>query len=758
MGNGGLHLSADDIALIKKLLDEGRPLPQRFRAELFEDARQVELIWQGKSSEVTNVVLPFQSIEQVDEPRSEDGKPLDQLDLFTLGQGGRQLSGWTNKLIWGDNKLVLSSLKNGPLRREIEDAGGLKLIYIDPPFDVGADFSFDIEVGGEEFIKEASVIEELAYRDTWGKGTESYLSMLYERLRLAADLLSPNGSIYVHVGWQVSGAVRVILDEIFGPGGAPGKPGFKNEIAWKCTSAHSDSGRYGINHQTILFYVKGDSHIWNSPLGEYEQEYVDQYYRYKEPDGRRFKSGDLSAYGLSGGGYQYEWNGHMRLWRCPVETMQRLHDEGRVFYTKNGIARLKGFLDESEGLPVQTIWADKDVQYVVSWGDENTGYDTQKSQGLLKRIIEASSSPGDLVMDFFCGSGTTLAVAEKLGRKWIGCDLGRFAIHTTRKRMIAVQRELKSKGENYRAFEILNLGKYERQFFAGINPNLPEEEKVRLATQKEEQYLHLILTAYKAERVLQSPPFHGRQGATMVIVGPLDAPVTQTILHEALAACKRMKISKVDILGFDFEMGLMPYEVDKAREQGVSIQLRYIPRDVFDKRAVEKGQVKFYDVAYLEIKPVVEGQKVRVELADFGVYYRQDDDQAKLDRMKAGASRVIVKDGQVVKVSKDKQGVPSEEVLTNQWTDWIDYWAVDFDFFTRPETVRILEGDTERSVYTGNYLFENEWQSFRTRKDRSLELASAWHEYPHKNRKYTIAVKVIDIFGNDTTKTIEVKV
>jgi hypothetical protein len=208
----------------------------------------------------------------------KDPKPT-AADLFSWdNRSGRQSGGWSNKLIWGDNKLVLAALKNGPLRKEIEEAGGLKLVCIDPPFDVGADFSFDVEVGGEGLTKSPSVIEEIAYRDTWGEGTQSYVHMLYERLKLIHDLLGPDGSLYVHIGWQVSGYIRVILDEIFGKGGDPGVPGFRNEIAWRCTSAHSDSGRYGINYQTVLFYSNGENIVWNEPLGEYDEDYVAQYY------------------------------------------------------------------------------------------------------------------------------------------------------------------------------------------------------------------------------------------------------------------------------------------------------------------------------------------------------------------------------------------------------------------------------------------------------------------------------------------------
>ena len=187
-----MNLTDREKEEIKALLDEGEPLPPKYKLKLFKDAPEVELVWQGKTNEVTNVVLPFQSIEQIDEPRSE--KMGHQMPLFSMDKGtGRQISGWSNKLIWGDNKLVLSSLKNGPIRREIEAAGGLKLIYIDPPFDVGADFSLNLEIGDEMLTKEPSVIEELAYRDTWGRGADSFISMIFERLILMRDLLHNEG-------------------------------------------------------------------------------------------------------------------------------------------------------------------------------------------------------------------------------------------------------------------------------------------------------------------------------------------------------------------------------------------------------------------------------------------------------------------------------------------------------------------------------------------------------------------------------------
>jgi adenine-specific DNA-methyltransferase len=751
-----MNLTDREKEQLKAMIDGGQPLPPRFKGVLFDQPHEAELIWPGKTHEVTNVALPFQSIEQIDEPRAgtAGGTP----DLFALDTAtGRQASGWTNKLIWGDNKLVLASLKNGPLRREIEGAGGLKLVYIDPPFDVGADFSFDVEVGDSENLrKEPSVLEELAYRDTWGRGADSYLAMIYERLTLIHGLLGPDGSLYVHIGPQIGPLVKAVLDEIFGRDGAGA------EISWKRVTAHGDSKRWGIVHDYIYWKTKSTSFVWNPQYEPYSEEYISSKYNNIAKDGRRYMLDNMTSPNPRPN-MMYEWRGHKapRLgWRYEYDTMERLYAAERIELPKKegGRPRYRRFLDEMLGVPVGSIWAD--INPVNSQATEDTGYDTQKPESLLARIVQASSNPGDLVADFFCGSGTTLAVAEKLGRKWIGSDLGRFAIHTSRKRLIGVQRELKADGKPYRSFEILNLGKYERQFFVGIDPTLPEDQRRALSLQKEEHYLTLILTAYKAERAFQSAPFHGRKGRALIIVGPIDAPVTQSQVHEAVAAARKLRVSQVDILGFEFEMGLVPHAQDEARAKGVALALRYIPKDVFDRRAVEKGQVTFYDAAYVEVQPAVKGKVVTVRLKDFGVFYRQEDVDALLTDMRNGVSKVTVDNGQVVKIVKDGKGKVSREVLTKAWSDWIDYWAVDFTFESRKEIVRVADADAdggERETWTGGYIFENEWQSFRTRHDRTLELAAPAHEYPKKGR-YKIAVKVIDIFGNDTTKVVEVTV
>jgi hypothetical protein len=221
-------------------------------------------------------------------------------------------------------------------------------------------------------------------------------------------------------------------------------------------------------------------------------------------------------------------------------------------------------------------------------------------------------------------------------------------------------------------------------------------------------------------------------------------------------------------------MGLFPNVLDEARSKGIDILPKYIPADVFDKRAVERNQVVFHDVAFIEVKPHQTSNSVAVELTDFSVFYSQDSIANAEATLKDKASRIVVERGQIVKVSKDKDGIVSREVLTKSWTDWIDYWAVDFNFENKRELIRVAREQPRQGqmtgmekpeqvgfpdyeeVWTGEYVFENEWQSFRTRKNRKLELTSVFHECEPGRRK--VAVKVVDIFGNDTMTIVEVNV
>jgi DNA modification methylase len=761
------RLTEQEQQEVIRTVEAGKPLPDKYRFLLFEDKREVELVWNGKTNEVCNVVLPFQVIEQVDEPRAE--KPEDtalQAGLFDAR--GRQLKGWTNKLIWGDNKLILSSLKNGPLREEIEAQGGLKLIYIDPPFDVGADFSMDVSIGDETFTKKPSIIEEIAYRDTWGKGADSFIAMIYERLALMKGLLAEDGSIYVHCDWRVNSYIRLALDEIFGGDRQ------LNQIVWKRIFAHSGGNKFGIVDDTILLWTKSKNFIFNRPTKPHAESYIKSHYGSQDSDGRHFRLVTLSG---AGAGPPRRFGEKLiapplgRHWAWGQERIDEGLKTGKIVFASTGQPNIKQYLDDTEGTVVQTIW--DDLPGVNPISQEILGYPTQKPESLLSRIIRASSNPGDLVADFFVGSGTTAAVAERLGRRWISSDLGKFSIHTTRKRLIGVQRELKAAGGNYRAFEILNLGKYERQHFVGVNPNLREAEQAAQLAKKEADFLDLILKAYRAEKTSGFATFHGKKAGRLVSVGPVNLPVTRLYVEEVIAECRQKRITRVDILGFEFEMGLFPNVLQDANAKGIDIAPKYIPREVFDKRAVEKNQVAFHDVSYIEVTPRFDGNKVAVELTDFNVFYSQDSVKQAEESLKDKASKIVVDNGQIVKVSKDAKGIITRERLTQSWKDWIDYWAVDFDFESKKEIIRkavapdvnpSLAGmepdqmglETYEEVWTGDYIFENEWQSFRTKRDRSLEFTSVYKECVPGKRK--IAVKVVDIFGNDTMTIVEVTI
>ncbi|MGH9772951.1 MAG: DNA methyltransferase, partial [Candidatus Acidiferrales bacterium] len=539
--------------------------------------------------------------------------------------------------------------------------------------------------------------------------------------------------------------------------------------------AHGDSKRWGVVNDAIIWKPRSDSFLWNPQFEPYAEAYLSDKYANVMPDGRRYTLSDMTSPNPRPN-MMYEWRGHEAPklgWRYEYETMERLYAEGRIEIARKagGRPRLRRFLDEMPGLPLGSVWTD--IHPVNSQALEDTTYETQKPESLLRRIILASSNEEDLIADFFCGSGTTAAVAEKLGRKWIATDLGKFAIHTTRKRLIGVQRELKAAGKDYRAFEILNLGKYERQHYVGINPNLREAEQQAQLAEKEAAFLDLILRAYRAEKTDGFTTFHGKKAGRLISVGPVNLPVTRLYVEEVIAECRQKRITRVDILGFEFEMGLFPNVLDEARAKGIDIAAKYIPAEVFDKRAVEKNQVRFYDVSFIEVKPHVTKNRVAVELTDFSVFYSQDSIEAAEEQLKDKASKIVVDKGQIVKVSKDKNGIVKREVLTKKWSDWIDYWAVDFDWESKKEIIRKPMLPEEQASFTGmeppqmrlepyeeiwtrDYIFENEWQTFRTKKDRSLELKSVARECPPGRRK--IAVKVVDIFGNDTMTIVEVTV
>jgi len=648
----------------------------------------------------------------------------------------------------------------------------------------------DIEIGGETFHKEPNLLEQIAYRDTWGRGADSFIAMIYERLILMRDLMHNEGSIYVHCDPRMNSLIRTCLDEVFGGNR------HLNEVVWKRTSARSDAVFWGPIHDTILFYTRSERYVWNRVFQEYDEKYLES--KYSSSDSRGpYRTGDLTAAGLRGGDSGKPWRGidpgkiggHWKVNREAVEslvskeqaakmtTQEKLDllDANDFIYwpsKKDGRPQFKKRL--GHGVAIQDVIAD--IPPVNSQAEERVDYPTQKPEALLERILKASSNEGDLVADFFCGSGTTAAVAEKLGRKWIATDLGKFGIHTTRKRLIQRQRELKAGGKPFRAFEVLNLGRYERQAYLNVSGRLTGKKKEQALARKEQEFRDLILKAYRAEPLPDTGFFHGKTGGRLVVVGPINLPVGRLFVEEVITECCKRGASRVDVLAFEFEMGLFPAVLDEAKHKGIDLAPKTIPPEVFDKRAVEKGQVRFYDVAYVEATPRFDQKNalaVAVELTDFSVYYSQGLVDAIAADLKEGKSEVVCEQGKLLKVSKDKQGIVTRALLTKQWTDWVDYWAVDFDYESRKEIIKVaknlgVEGqlpgtaDTGEFIefeerWTGSYVFENEWQSFRTRQNRDLELTTAAHTYAKPGR-YVVAVKVIDIFGNDTMTLVPVTV
>lgn len=628
------------------------------------EIKKTELVWPGKYDDEGRLVpvekpgpYPFQIVEVINEPRIEKGsdsaKQQSLFDYWKADEGNTFEEGWKNKLIWGDNKFVMSSLLE-------KFAGKIDLIYIDPPFATGADFAVDVEIGdkGETVHKEHSIIEEKAYRDTWGKGQEGFLAMMYARISIIKELMSENGSLYIHLDWRMAPLIRVIQDEILGI------ESFQREIIWSFSTVSgfkSITNNWIRSHDTILFYSKnGTPKTFNKQFLPHKEEYIARFDKI-DRNGRRFRD-DRS--------------------------------EGR-----------KQYLDETPGRPVSDVWDDIMSFQQASTSLEYLKYPTQKPEELISRIIKASSNPGDLVADFFCGSGTTCAVAEKLGRRWIGVDLSRYAIHTTRKRLLEIEhsKSLTEEGKKYgkkaRPFEILNLGKYERQFWS-VKAFGRKDEKQALY-----EYLAFILKLYGAEPIAGLSHIHGKKGNALVYIGAVDAPVTIQEVTDALKDTRDMGQKELHVLGWEWEMGLNDAIQEVAKQMGVRLKLRIIPMDAIDPQAVGKGDVKFFELAYFKANIETNGLKVKVKLEDFVIPHTD-----------------LIDEETKKKITK--------------WSDWIDYWAVDFDF----------QNDT----------FNNGWTSYRTKQERKLKLI-ADHGY-EKPGSYKIFVKIIDIFGIDTSQVYEIKV
>lgn len=448
---------------------------------------------------------------------------------------GDQGQSWNNKLIHGDNLDVLEAIENGFLTEEIDKQGGLKLVYIDPPFDVGVDFPVEIEIGEQRVLKKSDRVEKIAFRDKWGGESEPFEAMLEKRLRLIHRLLADDGSLYVHCDYRTNALIRLMLDRIFG------KDHFLNEIIWSYKSGGVSKSFFARKHDTIFFYCKNRSKVL----------FNTQYYRSYQAK-------------------KYNYNPkYPELW-----------DEKKKQWYHNAVCR--------------DVWDDIKIIGTESGQQERLSYPTQKPEALLERIIRASSNEGDLVADFFCGSGTLSVVAEKLGRRWIAVDNGSFAIHTTRKRLLAIEKT-----------------------------------------------------------------------------------------------------------GDGFEM--------------------------IKRKDVLKNNI----VSSFETKVIRDENGFRIELVGFTPVLSDE-----IDKKKSEKRYLAIENGLLVRIVQDKSGNVSREILMQHWNDWIDYWAVDFQYDP-----------------TGNSPFQNRWVAFRSKPDRKLVLQSDTFSCLPNN---IVTVKVIDIFCNETIQTIDV--
>lgn len=589
---------------------------------------RTELKWTGKRKRLEKLPrLPFQTVEIINEPRKKT------LDLYAPIEEDDY-----NQLIWGDNKFVMSSLL-----KDFE--GKINLIYIDPPFATGADFKMPIRIDGEKFVKPPSGIEIKAYRDTWGEGLSSYLQMMYDRLILMKKLLAENGSIYVHMDWHVGHYMKTTLDEIFGIDNRLG------EIIWNYGSPSGGrvSGSKLVKaHDLIYIYAKNrGQHKYNIIYLPYSQKYIEDWFRYRDEDGRK---------------YRKRW---------------RRDKKGKSYVEKQ-------YLDESKGVPISTVW--NDIQqiyadpraYKKGMTSELTGFPTQKPESLIKRIIKISSDEGDIVADFFAGSGTTLAVAEKLGRRWIGCDLSKYAIHVTRKRLLEIP--------GCRPFKIRNLGSY---------------QKHKLRENGVSNYTDFVLRLFGASPISGYSHVHGRKGRRLIQIGAPDSFVMEREIKRALQECRSANSTGLDVLGWEFEMGLYELIEELGDEYGVDIKLKQIPTDVLDMKRRELTQLTFFDLNYLNLALTVKGRNAAVEIKRFAI--------ANLEYL--------------------------PEKIRESFKDfrsYIDYWAVDFDY----------KGDE----------FHNMRQEYKTRKNNDIRTRIS---YNYENSgEYEVLVKVVDLFGNDTNKIL----
>ncbi len=698
--------SQSDIPATRKSLLE--QLPEIVRA----GKRQAERIMEGLEArsrvglQTREMVTPakdtnwqeFQSLKPHAKAHATVGGEL----ALNGGTGQQQMvargaSPWFNRLIYGDNLLAMAALLAGD-EQTPSLRGKIDLIYIDPPFDSKADYRTKITLPGGDVEQKPTVIEQFAYSDTWADGTASYLGMIVPRLCLMRELLSDRGSIYVHLDWHVGHYVKLMLDEIFG------KDFLINEIPWQRVYAHNDSKRYGRVHDTLFFYAKSPAYIFNTQYEPYSEKYLGMY-SMDDGNGRKYKV--ENTLGPGGRGVTYNWNGHTRAWRYSKVNMQKLHDTGLLYYTSSGFPKKKVYLDEMPGKPIQDIWVD--INVIAGQANEAVDYATQKPQKLLERIIKSSSSENSIVADFFGGSGTTAAVAEKLGRRWITSDLGKPACMIMRKRLI---------DQTARPFFYQAIGDYQVE---AARSTLGKKFRVGDLAQ-------IVLGLYGAlpldaedspNRNLGKIP----QSRTLVVV---DSPQKLT----GLATLKKAQElrgthlggwERVVVLGWNFtaDIGEVITTLNDAK-----LEVLVIPPDLLDRLKKSGGadklkadfaaqRIRFSSLQYVTVKPIdrktlPSGEVLTVELDN---YVLLSPDALNLE-------------------AKDKERL--QAVVSRDPLALVEYWSVDPDY----------DGEVFRSV----------WQDYRGNTDndhdplhvvRKAELSGL----PVKRGSRRVCVRVVDVFG-----------
>ncbi|MFA5294370.1 MAG: site-specific DNA-methyltransferase [Methanoregulaceae archaeon] len=676
------------------------PSVQEERTKYGEDKPRAKdtarLIWASKPRKEPNPKdLEFQNAEEV-YPNVAD---IRDKKLSAFATNGRKIAESPNRLIWGDNLLVMQAL----LAQGYE--GQIDLIYIDPPFNTGENFNFnnEVRIGEETYEKDLPINERLAYTDTWSRGFDSFLDMIYPRLQLMRKLLSEKGSIYVHCDYHVNSYLRLILDEIFG------QDMFCNEIIWKRSLPHNDPKKFGAIHDSILYYRKTDKFVFNQEFTGLSDDYIASHYNNIDENGKRYQLTSLAA---SGSGPSRKFGDRTisppkgNHWRYSQEKIDELLGIGRIVFTSTGNPRYKRYLEEMKGPAVQTIW--DDILPVNSQAIERIDYPTQKPEALLERIIKASSNDGDLVADFFCGSGTTGATAEKLRRRWIQSDVSKTSIQVTRSRLV---------NQNSTPFVIENLGNYQRQLIYAKEVNL-------------RQMYAIVLKLYGAE---PRPDMQGfgiskENKSTFVYVSQPDRAMTARKAADLARLAKttdgkgyRNLVILAWDYDYDFDDALNKLTKGKEREL-VKPECKIIPSDVYKYlRSTKVGdpelakKITFYQKPYIRIG---EPEIKRGDGNTFSVRIRIE--------------QYVIMD---IPVKDESKRPEIEKCLAKNFAYLIDYWTVDWDY--------------------NNEVFRSEWQAIRDRRgDQPVPVIA--EKILEKGKKYTIAVRVVDVFGNDAAGTKEI--